>query len=178
MRDLLFVLSVVCAVAQPMSAQEPGFADDLRTGVDEIQITPLDEGDQAGFDTGLSLEALQSFSNEGFQRELSDITTEVQETVVSAAGASVRVLDKLTGRVEDLDIAIGQSERFGRMAVFLGDCRYPEGNPSGDAYAYVLVKVDGMEEAAFSGWMVASSPALNAMDHQRYDLWPLACKTS
>jgi hypothetical protein len=29
----------------------------------------------------------------------------------------------------------------------------------------------------FSGWMIASSPALNAMDHPRYDVWLLRCQT-
>lgn len=178
MRHLLSVLSLTCAMAQPVFAQEPGFTDDLKTGIDDIQITPMNEDDEAGFGQGLSLEALQNLPNDGSQSELYDITSELQETVVSAAGAQIRVLDKLTGKVEDLDITTGQSARFGRMVVFLGDCRSPKGNPSGDAYAYVLVKVDGMEEAAFSGWMVSSSPALNAMDHQRYDLWPLACKMS
>ena len=33
-------------------------------------------------------------------------------------------------------------------------------------------------EVAFSGWMVASSPALNALDHSRYDIWVLRCMTS
>ncbi|MGB0800115.1 MAG: DUF2155 domain-containing protein, partial [Planktomarina sp.] len=28
------------------------------------------------------------------------------------------------------------------------------------------------------GWMVASSPALNALEHPRYDIWVLRCKTS
>ncbi len=30
----------------------------------------------------------------------------------------------------------------------------------------------------FSGWMLASAPALNAMDHPRYDVWALRCITS
>lgn len=27
----------------------------------------------------------------------------------------------------------------------------------------------------FDGWMTASSPALSALDHPRYDVWPLRC---
>ncbi|MDA9980314.1 DUF2155 domain-containing protein, partial [Yoonia sp.] len=30
----------------------------------------------------------------------------------------------------------------------------------------------------FAGWMLASAPALNAMDHPRYDVWALRCITS
>jgi hypothetical protein len=30
-------------------------------------------------------------------------------------------------------------------------------------------------DPVFSGWMVASSPALSALDHPRYDVWVLNC---
>jgi len=29
----------------------------------------------------------------------------------------------------------------------------------------------------FSGWMFASSPALNALEHPVYDIWVISCKT-
>jgi hypothetical protein len=29
----------------------------------------------------------------------------------------------------------------------------------------------------FSGWMIADSPALSALDHARYDVWILRCLT-
>ena len=32
------------------------------------------------------------------------------------------------------------------------------------------------EEARFYGWMFASSPALSALDHPRYDIWVLKCR--
>ena len=33
------------------------------------------------------------------------------------------------------------------------------------------------EQTIFSGWMLASSPALNALEHPRYDVWVLRCIT-
>lgn len=179
----VFRLPALCALialSAPALAQDGGFSDDLQTGLDEITIQPLDEdANVGGFGAGgLSLEDLQSLPNGGFQEELRDITTELQEKVASAPGATVRALDKLTGAVADLALETGATERFGRIEVFLGDCRYPEDNPSGNAYAYLVVRQEGVEAPVFSGWMVASSPALNAMDNQRYDIWPLSCKTS
>ena len=180
MIPLLRAASLSLLFVAPAWAQEGGFDDDLETGLDEIIITPLDEdADIGGFGAGgLSLEDLQDLPNGGFQQELKDITTELQEKVVSASGATVRALDKLTGEVADLTLETGETQAFGRIEVFLGDCRYPENNPSGDAYAYLVVRAQGEEAPVFSGWMVASSPALNAMDHQRYDIWPLSCSTS
>ena len=32
-------------------------------------------------------------------------------------------------------------------------------------------------EPVFVGWMIATSPALSAMDHPRYDVWVLNCVT-
>ncbi|WP_342352343.1 DUF2155 domain-containing protein [Celeribacter ethanolicus] len=171
------VIGVALIATAPAFAQEGGFDDDLETGLDQITIQPLDEGDNVGgFGAGgLSLEDLQNLPNGDFQQELRDITTEIQEHVVSSSGATVRALDKLTGAVRDLTLETGQSASFGRIEVFLGDCRYPADNPSGNAYAYLVVRAQGIEAPVFSGWMIASSPALNAMDHPRYDIWPLTC---
>ncbi|MEZ5716636.1 MAG: DUF2155 domain-containing protein [Paracoccaceae bacterium] len=36
---------------------------------------------------------------------------------------------------------------------------------------------EARDDPIFTGWMVASSPALNAMDHRRYDVWVLRCIT-
>lgn len=108
--------------------------------------------------------------------EIPQSQTQVQRDRVSAAGAAVvRALDKLTGRVEDLSIARGETAEFGRIQVTLGDCRFPTDNPAGDAYAFLVVREAGVEQPAFGGWMIASSPALNAMEHPRYDVWVMRC---
>ena len=57
----------------------------------------------------------------------------------------------------------------------LGACRYPPDNPTGEAFAWLEVLSDGRDEPDFRGWMIASSPALNALDHARYDVWVIRC---
>jgi hypothetical protein len=98
--------------------------------------------------------------------------------VTAAAGGVLRALDKLSGQVEDLELSRGQTVSFGRIEVTLDDCRYPTENPSGDAFAHVTVRRNGMETPQFSGWMIASSPALSALDDPRYDVWVSRCTTS
>lgn len=95
--------------------------------------------------------------------------------VKSAPGATLRQLDKLTGEARDIDIAVGETRAVGGLQVTLGDCRYPRTNPSGDAYAYLVIREEGVDEPAFAGWMIASSPALNALEHPRYDIWVIRC---
>ena len=60
----------------------------------------------------------------------------------------------------------------------MGECRFPTGNPSGDAYMLLTIHYNNAPEPIFRGWMIASAPALNALDHQRYDVWALRCTTS
>lgn len=93
-------------------------------------------------------------------------------------GGVLRVLDKVTGNVTDLTLQAGETAALGHLKVSLEECRYPAANPSGDAYAKVVVRYRDDAQPVFIGWMLASSPALNAMDHPRYDVWALRCMTS
>jgi len=90
-------------------------------------------------------------------------------------GAELRFLDKLTSETGDVTLSRGQSAKFGRLVVKLDSCRYPTGNPASDAEAHLTVIEETTEAALFSGWMLASSPALSALDHPRYDVWVLSC---
>lgn len=98
--------------------------------------------------------------------------------VASASAGELRILDKLTGAVTDVSLELGQTARLGFLAVRLNECRFPLENPSGDAFAQLLVSDSKENDTLFSGWMLASAPALNAMDHPRYDVWALRCITS
>jgi hypothetical protein len=90
-------------------------------------------------------------------------------------GAELRFLDKLTSETGDVVLSRGQSAKFGRLVVRLDSCRYPTGNPSSDAEAHLTILEEATEAELFSGWMLASSPALSALDHPRYDVWVLTC---
>ncbi len=100
------------------------------------------------------------------------------QEVRSGSGAVLRGLDRLSGDLSDLEIEAGRTKRLGRLAITLSDCRYPVNNPAGDAFAYLVIDDTAMGTPLFSGWMFASSPALNALDHMRYDIWVLRCSTA
>lgn len=101
-----------------------------------------------------------------------------QPKTTSAQGALLRALDKINGETTDLTIEAGRLAEFGRLTIVLRECRYPEGNPSGNAYAALEVSEVGRTGTVFSGWMIASAPALSAMDHPRYDVWVMRCIAS
>lgn len=105
-------------------------------------------------------------------------TAVAAEPTSNGSGAILRALDKTSGTTVDISISKGQIARIGRLQIVLNECRYPEGNPSGDAYAGMEVSETGRAGTVFSGWMIASAPALNAMEHPRYDIWVMRCITS
>lgn len=101
-----------------------------------------------------------------------------QEATQVASGAILRGLDKLNGKVVDIELPAGRTVQFDRLTITLTECRYPAGNPAGNAYAGLQITETGREGVVFSGWMVASAPALSAMEHARYDVWVMRCTTS
>lgn len=91
-----------------------------------------------------------------------------------APGAVLRGLDKQSGQTIDLTVKTGESAAFGPLTVSVSACRYPADNAAADAFAHLKV-TDAVGAILFDGWMIASSPALSAMDHPRYDIWVESC---
>ncbi len=104
-------------------------------------------------------------------------TAFAQQNVASGLGAMLRGLDKVNGQTVDVELRSGQTAAVFGLDVALGDCRYPAENPTGDAFAYLTIWEQGKSEQLFDGWMIATSPALNALDHARYDVWVIRCMT-
>ena len=99
------------------------------------------------------------------------------EEVAEAPGAILRGLDKMSSQITDLSIKNGDTVTFGTLSVSVSDCRYPANDPAANAYAHVMIS-DATGATDFDGWMIASSPALSALDHPRYDVWVLRCMSN
>ena len=104
--------------------------------------------------------------------------TEDETGVRQGGGAVLRGLDKVNASVGAIRLETGAVADYRRLKVQLSECRYPAGDPAGDAFAYLTIRDGENGEEVFSGWMIASSPALNALEHPRYDVWVLRCTTS
>ena len=159
----LFFASVIVGfsvVAVPVAAQEI-----VTTPIEEI---PLDE----------LIGQLMTTPIEEEEEFLTTPSEAVMLEVASGTVAELRVLDKLTGQVSDLSLQQGETAILGFLSVTLNECRYPIENPSGDAFTQLFVQDTKENTPLFSGWMIATAPALNAMDHPRYDVWALRCTTS
>jgi len=87
-------------------------------------------------------------------------------------------LDKVTARTVTFEAAVGQTLRFGTLEIVVRACdRTPPTEPPESAVFLEIYETRPGEPRTdlFHGWMFASSPALNALEHPVYDVWPLEC---
>ena len=103
------------------------------------------------------------------------VSINAQEQTSIADGALLRGLDKVSGEVIDFGLRSGDTYLLWKLDIKLSECRYPISNPVGDAFAHLTISQDESESYLFRGWMIASSPALNPLEHARYDVWVLRC---
>jgi hypothetical protein len=92
--------------------------------------------------------------------------------------AELQGLDKVTARTLRFYAPVGESTRFGTLAITVGDClvNVPEAPPESVAYLTIVDNKPGQApEKLFGGWMFASTPSLSALDHGVYDLRVLSC---
>jgi len=95
------------------------------------------------------------------------------------AVAVLQTLDKVTARVRTIDVRVGTTVRFGTLLIRVDHCdkRPPEETPESTAFLEIAEQRPGEQPVlTFAGWMFASSPALNALEHPVYDVWVLDCK--
>lgn len=97
----------------------------------------------------------------------------------------LRTLDKVTATTKDYTISIGDTFDYGSLKIDVKHCetRPPEDIP--ETYAFLQIFERGLTEEAqkqdpqklFSGWMLASKPAISALDHPVYDVWVIGCES-
>jgi hypothetical protein len=88
-------------------------------------------------------------------------------------------LDKITGRIINFDVAIGETVQFGALQLTTRACYTRPLTETANTDAFVEVDevtLQGEVKRIFTGWMFASSPGLHAVEHPIYDLWLTDCK--
>lgn len=96
----------------------------------------------------------------------------------SGQTAELQGLDKVTGRTSTLKVTIGETVKFGTLVITVRACdRSPPTEPPESTVFLDIYEARESEVQTdlFHGWMFASSPALNALEHPVYDVWALNC---
>ncbi len=95
--------------------------------------------------------------------------------------AMLQGLDKVTARISSFEAPINKPVRFGSLEIVVRACnkRPVEETPESAAFIEIIEQLPGeAPKALFSGWMFASSPGLNPLEHPVYDVWVTDCKTA
>ncbi|MFW6300710.1 MAG: DUF2155 domain-containing protein [Oceanicaulis sp.] len=98
--------------------------------------------------------------------------------------AILRGLDKVTARTRDFEAPVGETVAFGALDVTVRYCRKRPPEEPPEVFTFIQVddrRTDGFGvetegERIFSGWMFASNPALNPLEHPVYDVWVIDCR--
>lgn len=93
--------------------------------------------------------------------------------------AMLQGLDKVTARVSTIPAQVDRPVRFGTLEITLRAChkRPPEEPPESSAFLEIReIRLGEAPRPLFAGWMFASSPALNPLQHPVYDVWVLDCR--
>ncbi len=98
----------------------------------------------------------------------------IQNPVAIFAG-----LDKITGVITTFEIEIDKTKRFGALNVSPRICNTRPAIEEPKTTAFVEIDenlLDGNLKRIFTGWMLAQSPGLNAVEHPVYDVWLTGCR--
>jgi hypothetical protein len=92
--------------------------------------------------------------------------------------AELQGLDKVTARTVTFQVSVGETVKFGTLVITVQACdRTPPTEPPESTVFLDIYEARPGEPQIdlFHGWMFASSPALNALEHPVYDVWALEC---
>src|SRR4051812_44628502 len=102
--------------------------------------------------------------------------------------AILQALDKVTTETMRFEAPVGQPIRYKTLVFTVRACETAASDEvAPETTAYVVVDTQPKAQAGraappgrqiYKGWMYASSPGLNPLQHPVYDAWLIACKQS
>lgn len=102
--------------------------------------------------------------------------------------AVLQAVDKVTAETIRFEAPVGQPVRYGSIVLTVRACESTAADePMEDTVAYISVESQPLAQSGrpspgsrqiFRGWIYASSPSLNGLEHPIYDAWLITCRTS
>jgi len=93
----------------------------------------------------------------------------------------LRGLDKITGRPQNIYAPVGVPVTFATLTITADYCYSTPPSEPPETTAFLQITDNRPDQPArkvFSGWMLASSPSLNGLQHPLYDVWVISCMTN
>lgn len=109
-----------------------------------------------------------------------ELTAPIFKGGEAALAARLTVLNKVTARAQEVEIASGQTARVGKLSITASQCQQSAEGSLPDAAVLLGIEEILPEEEApkklFSGWIYQSSPSVSSLEHPVYDVTLLGCK--
>lgn len=93
--------------------------------------------------------------------------------------ARLQALDKVTARVTVIEVRVGETARFGTLAVNVRACHARPADEVPDAAVWMQItdsRAPAGTPPAFQGWMFANAPGVHMLEHPVYDIRVLDCR--
>jgi hypothetical protein len=93
----------------------------------------------------------------------------------------LKALDKITGKAIVIMAPLNAAVQFATLTITARTCYSTPPSETPETSAFLQITDHRPDQAArrvFSGWMYASSPGLNSLQHPLYDVWVINCMTS
>jgi hypothetical protein len=93
----------------------------------------------------------------------------------------LRGLDKISGQTTNIFAPVGVPVKFASLTITARYCYSTPPIETPETTAFIQIddhRPDAPAKRVYSGWMLASSPSLNPLDHPLYDVWVISCKTN
>ena len=106
------------------------------------------------------------------------LATPAQADKIANKMAVFAFLDKVTARISKKAVPLNATVLFGSLKVTARACYTRPLTEEPKTTSFVEVqdqKLDGSVVTIFSGWMLAQSPGLHAVEHPVYDVWLTDC---
>jgi hypothetical protein len=88
-------------------------------------------------------------------------------------------LDKVTARIQPLEVPLGKTATFGALKITPRVCYTRPSTEEPVTSSFVEVdetQLDKSEKRIFTGWMFAQNPGVHAVENPVFDVWLTNCK--
>jgi len=93
---------------------------------------------------------------------------------VNRPTAVVTILDKAAGKTHVLNIPVGQTVEYEKLALLARTCKQTD--PFDPENAFMFIEISHNNATIFSGWMNKNEPGVNPLQNADYDVWLVRCE--
>lgn len=89
--------------------------------------------------------------------------------------ATLRVMDKDAGKVQEIVVPVGDEVQFEKLFINVRTCKQSDPFDAENFFLFVEI-FENNKGQVFGGWMNRNEPGQNPMQHPDYDVWLVRCE--